>query len=113
MTISSAAGQTGGSRGGADYAASKAAVLMLTKMAAREAAPIGMTVNSVSPGPVETPLFRSVNPEGTEGPMLAGVPLGRLGTPDEIAAAVRFLVSTDAGYITGSTVDVNGGSRMQ
>lgn len=113
VTISSAAGQTGGSRGGADYAASKAAVLMLTKMAAREAAPIGMTVNSIAPGPIETPLFRSVNPEGSEGPMLAGVPLGRLGTPDEIAAAVRFLVSAGAGYITGSTVDVNGGSRMQ
>lgn len=113
VTISSAAGQTGGSRGGADYAASKAAVLALTKVAAREAAPAGMTVNSVSPGPIDTPLFRSVVPVGTEGPMLAGVPLGRLGTPDEIAAAVRFLVSTWAGYVTGSVVDVNGGSRMQ
>lgn len=113
VTISSAAGQTGGVRGGADYAASKAAVLALTKLAAREAAPIAMTVNSIAPGPVETPLFRSVVPEGTEGPMLATVPLGRLGTPDEIAAAVRFLVSEAAGYITGSVIDVNGGSRMQ
>ena len=113
VTISSAAGQTGGSRGGADYAASKAAVLALTKVAAREAAPIGMTVNSVSPGPVETPLFRSVWRPGSEASMLGSVPLGRLGTPDEIAAAVRFLVSIPAGYITGSTVDVNGGSRMQ
>jgi 3-oxoacyl-[acyl-carrier protein] reductase len=113
VTISSAAGQTGGLRGGADYAASKAAVLALTKLAAREAAPIGMTVNSVAPGPVETPLFRSVVPPGSEGPMLASVPLGRLGSPDEIAAAVRFLVSEAGGYITGSVIDVNGGSRMQ
>ena len=56
VTISSAAGQTGGLRGGADYAASKAAVLALTKLAAREAAPTGMTVNSIAPGPIETPL---------------------------------------------------------
>lgn len=113
ITISSAAGQTGGLRGGADYAASKAAVLALTKLAAREAAPIGMTVNSIAPGPVETPLFRSVVPPGGEAAMLAGVPLARLGTPDEVAAAVRFLVSEAAGYITGSVIDVNGGSRMQ
>ena len=113
VTISSAAAQTGGVRGGADYAASKAAVLALTKLAAREAAPTGMTVNSIAPGPVETPLFRSVNPEGKDGPILAGVPLGRIGTPEEIAAAVRFLVSETAGYITGSVIDVNGGSRMQ
>ena len=113
VTISSAAGQTGGLRGGADYAASKAAVLALTKLAARETAPTGMTVNSIAPGPIETPLFRSVNPAGNDGPMLASVPLGRIGAPDEIAAAVRFLVSEAAGYITGSVIDVNGGSRMQ
>jgi 3-oxoacyl-[acyl-carrier protein] reductase len=113
VTISSAAGQTGGLRGGADYAASKAAVLALTKLAAREAAAIGMTVNSIAPGPIETPLFRSVNPPGNDGPMIASVPLGRIGTPEEIGATARFLVSEAAGYITGSVIDVNGGSRMQ
>jgi NAD(P)-dependent dehydrogenase (short-subunit alcohol dehydrogenase family) len=113
VTISSAAGQTGGLRGGADYAASKAAVLALTKLAAREAAPTGMTANAIAPGPIETPLFRSVNPPGNDGPMIASVPLGRIGSPDEIAAAVRFLVSEAAGYMTGSVIDVNGGSRMQ
>ena len=113
VTISSAAGQTGGARGGADYAASKAAVLALTKMAAREAAPLRMTVNSVAPGPVETPLFRSVNPPERDAAMLAGIPLGRIADPSEIAAAVAFLVSEAAGYVTGSVVDVNGGSRMQ
>ncbi len=113
VTISSAAGQTGGLRGGADYAASKAAVLALTKLAAREAAPTGMTVNSIAPGPIETPLFRSVNPPANDRSMIANVPLGRIGTPEEIAAAVSFLVSKAAGYITGSVIDVNGGSRMQ
>lgn len=113
VTISSSAGQTGGLRGGADYAASKAAVLALTKLAAREAAPTGMTVNSIAPGPVETPLYRSVNPPSTDAAMTANVPLGRIGTPEEIAAAVSFLVSEAAGYITGSVIDVNGGSRMQ
>ena len=88
-------------------------MLALTKLAARESAPTGMTVNSIAPGPVETPLFRSVNPAGKDGPMLASVPLGRIGTPEEIAAAVCFLVSEAAGYITGSVIDVNGGSRMQ
>jgi len=113
VTISSAAGQTGGLRGGADYAASKAAVLALTKLAAREAAPTGMTVNAIAPGPIETPLFRSVNPPGNDGAMIASVPLGRIGEPEDIAAAVRFLVSEAAGYMTGSVIDVNGGSRMQ
>jgi 3-oxoacyl-[acyl-carrier protein] reductase len=113
VTISSAAAQTGGLRGGADYAASKAAVLALTRLAAREAAASGMTVNSIAPGPVETPLYRSVNPPSTDAAMTANVPLGRIGTPEEIAAAVSFLVSEAAGYITGSVIDVNGGSRMQ
>jgi 3-oxoacyl-[acyl-carrier protein] reductase len=113
VTISSAAGQTGGLCGGADYAASKAAVLALTKLAAREVAPAGMTVNAIAPGPIETPLFRSVNPPGNDGPMVANVPLGRIGTPEEVAAAVSFLVGENAGYITGSVIDVNGGSRMQ
>ncbi|HEX3349466.1 MAG TPA: SDR family oxidoreductase [Acetobacteraceae bacterium] len=113
VTISSAAGQTGGARGGADYAASKAAVLALTKQAAREAASLGLTVNSVAPGPIETPLYRSVNPIGADQAVVATVPLGRVGTPEEVAAAVRYLVSEAAAYVTGSVIDVNGGSRMQ
>lgn len=113
VTISSVAGQSGGARGGADYAASKAAVLALTKLAAREVAAIAMTVNSVAPGLVETPLFRSVNPPENDAQLLAAVPLGRIAGPGEIAAAVRFLVSESAAYITGSVIDVNGGSRMQ
>ena len=113
VTISSVAGQSGGTRGGADYAASKAAVLSLTKLAAREAATIAMTVNSVAPGLVETPLFRSVNAPQNDESLLAAVPLKRIATPQEVAGAVRFLISENASYITGSVIDINGGSRMQ
>lgn len=113
VTISSVAGQTGGARGGADYASSKAGVLALTKLAAREAAAIGMTVNSVAPGLIETPLYRSVNPVSSDADMTSRVPLGRIAQPEEVAAAVRYLVSEEASYITGSVIDVNGGSRMQ
>ena len=113
VTISSAAGQTGGLRGGADYAASKAAVLRADRARGARGRADRDDGELDCSGPIETPLFRSVNPAGHDGPMLASVPLGRLGAPDEIAAAVRFLVSEAAGYITGSVIDVNGGSRMQ
>lgn len=113
VLISSTAGQTGGTRGGADYAASKAGIISLTKSAAREAGPMGMTVNNISPGPIETPLFRSVVAPGMEQPMLDTMPAGRMGRPDEIADMVAYLVSDKGAFITGSTVDVNGGYRMQ
>ncbi|MBL8663075.1 MAG: SDR family oxidoreductase [Candidatus Odyssella sp.] len=113
VAISSAAAQLGGYRGSADYIASKAAVIALVKVAARQGAKHGITANSVAPGPIETPMYRAAVPVGAEGPMLGLVPLGRLGQPDEVAAAIAFLASREAGYITGSTIDVNGGYRMQ
>ena len=113
VAISSAAAQLGGYRGSADYIASKAAVVALIKVAARQGAKHGVTANSVAPGPIETPMYRAAVPVGAEGPMLGLVPLGRLGQPDEVAAAIAFLASREAGYITGSTIDVNGGYRMQ
>lgn len=113
VAISSAAAQIGGYRGSADYIASKAAVIALVKVAARQAAAQGITANSIAPGPVETPMFRAAVPAGAEGPMLAHVPLGRMGRPEEVAAAIAFLATPEAAYITGSTIDVNGGYRMQ
>ncbi|MCW5770169.1 MAG: SDR family oxidoreductase [Rhodospirillaceae bacterium] len=113
VAISSAAAQIGGYRGSADYIASKAAVIALIKVAARQAAAQGITANSVAPGPIETPMFREAVPVGGEGPMLAHVPLGRMGQPEEVAAAIAFLATPEAAYITGSTIDVNGGYRMQ
>ncbi len=113
VLISSSAGQTGGMRGGADYAASKAAVISLAKSAACEAGSTGMTVNTIAPGPIETPLFRSVVAPGAEQPMLDMMPVGRLGKPHEVAEMIAYLVSDKGAFITGSTVDVNGGYRMQ
>lgn len=95
----------------ATYAASKAAVDGYTKGTALEAAPYGITVNSVAPGWIEKtdpPAERSE----TQRKMLDGIPVGRPGRPEEIAAAVAYLVSDDAAYVTGEVLDVNGGSWM-
>jgi 3-oxoacyl-[acyl-carrier protein] reductase len=112
IAISSAGAQLGGYRGSADYLASKAAVIALTKIAARQAAADGITANNIAPGPIDTPMFRTAVPVGAEAPMLANIPLGRLGHPDEIAAAVSYLASEKAAFVTGATIDVNGGYRM-
>jgi len=92
----------------AHYAASKAALLSLVKSLAIELAPDGVRVNAVVPGSIEGQMIpRERWPE-----MAARIPLGRLGTPDEVAAAVHWLCSVDAGYVTGHALDVNGGTWM-
>jgi NAD(P)-dependent dehydrogenase (short-subunit alcohol dehydrogenase family) len=113
ITLSSAAAQSGGVRGGADYAASKAAVLALTKTVAREAAELGATANAIAPGPVDTPLFREMWPPGSETGLIDIMPFRRLIEPEEIAALVAFLASDAAANISGSTIDINGGYQMR
>jgi 3-oxoacyl-[acyl-carrier protein] reductase len=116
VTIASLAGQVGGMQSGAAYSASKGAVLALSKVAAREAASMGITVNTIAPGPIDTAMLHQTVPSGNEGQKYLGtaaVPLGRIGLPEEIAAAVSYLVSTGAGFVTGSTLDVNGGMSMR
>jgi 3-oxoacyl-[acyl-carrier protein] reductase len=116
VTVASLAGQMGGMQSGSAYSASKGAVLALSKVAAREAAALGITVNTVAPGPIDTPMLHQTVPTGNDGQKYMGtaaVPLGRIGLPEEIAAAVSYLVSPGAGFVTGATLDVNGGMLMR
>ena len=97
---------------GAHYAASKAGVVAVTRRAATELAPYGVTVNAIAPAAIDGPLAQSVLRDRLE-EKVREIPVGRLGRPDEVAALVSFLVSDDAGYITGATLDVNGGVLMR
>lgn len=111
--FSSVAAQLGGYRSSSAYIASKGAVLALMKAGAREAASLGVTVNAVAPGLIDAPMLRqSLAPEN-DAKIAANIPLNRIGTPDDVAGAVSFLMGSDAGYITGAVIDVNGGYRMQ
>jgi len=116
ITVASLAGQMGGMQSGAAYSASKGAVMALSKVAAREAAAMGITVNTIAPGPIDTPMLHQTVPAGSGDQKYLGtaaVPLGRIGLPEEIAAAVSYLVSPGAGFTTGATLDVNGGMLMR
>jgi 3-oxoacyl-[acyl-carrier protein] reductase len=115
ITVSSLAGQTGGLQSGAAYSASKAAVLGLTRTAARDLGSMGITVNAIAPGPIDTPMLAQATGTtntGTKYTKLDSVPLGRVGAPEEIAAAASFLASVNGGFVTGATIDVNGGLYM-
>lgn len=102
---------TMGNAGQTNYAAAKAGVIGFTKSMAREVASRGVTVNTVAPGFIETDMTKALN-DDQRAATLAQVPAGRLGDPREIAAAVAFLASPEAAYITGETLHVNGGMYM-
>jgi 3-oxoacyl-[acyl-carrier protein] reductase len=110
VNITSVVGETG-QAGQANYAASKAGLIGLTKSLARELGSRGITVNAVAPGYIETAMT-SVLTEDQKAAMTGQIPLGRVGTDRDIAAAVGFLASEEAGYITGHVLDVNGGMYM-
>lgn len=112
VNLSSLAGQQGGINGGAHYAASKAGIIVLTKIAAAELARSGVTVNAVAPAAIAGPILDAMPVERQEA-IAASIPVGRVGTPEEVAATVAFLACEQAGYITGATVDVNGGLLMR
>jgi 3-oxoacyl-[acyl-carrier protein] reductase len=100
-----------GNAGQANYAASKAGLIGLTKSTAKELAPRGITVNAVAPGFIDTQMT-AVLPEKVKEALLAQIPLGRLGLPQDVAEVVAFIASPEASYITGQVVHVNGGMYM-
>ncbi len=110
VNITSVVGEAGNA-GQSNYAASKAGLIGLTKSLAQEMSSRGITVNAVAPGFIETDMTDVLSPEVKE-KVLAGIPLKRMGTPEDVAAAVAFLASDGAAYITGHVLDVNGGMYM-
>jgi 3-oxoacyl-[acyl-carrier protein] reductase len=110
IAITSIIGTTGNA-GQANYAAAKAAIVGMSKSLAQEVATRGVTVNCIAPGFIATPMTDVLNDKQRES-TLARVPMGRLGSADEIAAAAVYLASAEAAYITGQTLHVNGGMAM-
>lgn len=112
INMSSIAGQQASPATGAHYAASKAGILILTKAFATELAPHAITVNAVTPSAISSPAVASAPPEKIAA-VVKTIPAGRLGQPEEVSSAVVYLASEAAGYITGATLDVNGGRLMR
>lgn len=110
VSISSINGRKG-QFGQCNYAATKAALFGFTKSLALEVAHKGITVNTISPGYIETPMLSSLKQEILDA-IIANIPIGRLGHPKEIADAVAFLTSSSSGFITGANIDINGGQYM-
>jgi len=110
VAIGSVVGTTG-NPGQGNYAAAKAGLIGMSKALAAEVASRNITVNVVAPGFIESPMTQALNDKQREG-ILSDVPMGRLGEGADVAAAVAFLASTEAGYVTGQTLHVNGGMAM-
>jgi 3-oxoacyl-[acyl-carrier protein] reductase len=112
VNLASLAGQQGGTVAGAHYAASKAGILVLTKILAKELAGTGVTVNAVVPAAIRGPVMDTMPAERLAA-LEKTIPVGRFGEAAEVAALVAFLCSADAGYITGAALDINGGLGMR
>lgn len=112
INISSIAGQQGSLFGGAHYAASKAGIIALTRHFALPLAADGVTVNTIAPAAIWTPAMDAL-PESTVQDFAQRIPIGRIGTAEEVAAAALFLASDGGSYVTGATLDINGGALMR
>lgn len=111
VNISSSAAKTPHATAAACYAASKGAIDALTRQLAYEMAPLGIRVNAVCPGPIETDMSHQWTKEYRR-QLLARIPMGHVGSPEDVARLVAFLVSDAAGFITGESVNINGGTYM-
>ncbi len=113
VNLASLAGQNGGTATGAHYAASKGGILTLTKVFARDLAAFGVTANAIAPGPLDTPMVHQTIPAERMDQFRANIPVGTLGDPVFIGAMAARLCARDAGFITGATIDINGGLYMR
>jgi 3-oxoacyl-[acyl-carrier protein] reductase len=111
ISIASQAGRTGSRVSGTHYSASKAGIIGFMRTLATEYGTFGITANSIAPGPIETDLLYN-NDSGKIATYIKNIPVGRLGKAQEVASAVTYLCSVDAGFINGATIDVNGGLFM-
>ncbi|VTU27359.1 SDR family oxidoreductase [Variovorax sp. RA8] len=111
VNMSSRAGRTLVETAGIHYAAAKAGMIGMTRIIASEVAADGITANCIAPGRIESPMT-SQGSEAQRAMLVGRIPVGRIGTPDEIGHVVEFLVSEDSGYLTGTVIDVNGGTFM-
>lgn len=111
VNFASTAGEYGSIRPSAAYAGAKGGVIAFTKSLAREVSPSGVRVNAISPGPIDTPALKAASPE-QRATAAARTLIGRLGSPDDIAAGVAYLASEDASFVTGTVLQVNGGSLL-
>lgn len=112
LNMSSSAGKTVSTIGGAHYTASKAGVLGLSRAMAKELAPFNINVNAICPGLVDTDMVRDTIPKGKIVQYAGSFPIGRLSTPEEVADLALFLVSEKSSYIIGASIDINGGDLM-
>ncbi len=112
INIVSIAGRNGGGPGAGAYATAKGGLITLTKALAKEFAPHGIRVNAVSPGVIDTPFHEVFSTPAMIANFVKGIPLGRVGTSEEVANVIAFLASEGASYVTGETVEVNGGQLM-
>jgi 3-oxoacyl-[acyl-carrier protein] reductase len=112
VNVSSIAGRTGGALGSIHYSTAKGGLITFTKGLAKELAPFGIRVNAVSPGVIDTRYHEQFStPEIMKG-YVAGIPLGRVGTPEEVASVICFLASAASSYLAGETIEINGGMFM-
>jgi 3-oxoacyl-[acyl-carrier protein] reductase len=112
INVSSIAGRTGGALGSIHYSTAKGGIITFTKGLAKELAPFGVRVNAVSPGVIDTHYHEQFStPEMMKG-YVAGIPLGRVGNPEEVASVICFLASSASSYLAGETIEINGGMFM-